>query len=79
MQADREQHELDKTVAFLQTVGCATVRSRQDIWPETYEEPADRERAEQIVRRTGGEADHLRIAVCAGARFTLKDWGADGR
>lgn len=70
-------HELDRILYFLQTAGFEVARSRQDIWPETYLTEEDRTLAETEIGEIRRRApDSWIISVCAGARFTQKDWGA---
>ncbi|MEI6970794.1 MAG: glycosyltransferase [bacterium] len=70
-------HELDRNVHFLQAAGIAGASSRRDIWPETYVSAAERARAtaevQEIRQRLPGA---FVVALCAGARFKQKDWGA---
>ena len=74
--AAQDLHELDRTVLFLQAAGFDGIKSRKDIWPETYVTEDERTGA----RREIGELrlkvpDALVVAVCTGARFKQKDWG----
>lgn len=76
MTASQEPHQLDRTVLFMQAAGFDSVKTRKDIWPETW--VTDEERAEaqkeidELRRHVPGS---LIVAICAGARFKQKDWG----
>lgn len=70
-------HQLDRMVHLLQSSGYGDIKTRQDIWPETY--VADLERTEAAAEIGSIRREHpgaLVVAVCAGARFRQKDWGS---
>lgn len=67
-----EQHELDKTVALLQCLSRTTEPQRDAILPEVQASEAERRAADELTREAG---ERPQIALCAGARFSYKDWG----
>ncbi|MEI6150350.1 MAG: glycosyltransferase family 9 protein, partial [bacterium] len=69
-------HELDRTVRFLQAAGFEGIKSRQDIWPETYVTAEERACAAKEIEELRSQMPGAYVvAVCAGARFKQKDWG----
>ncbi|MBN1671856.1 MAG: glycosyltransferase family 9 protein [Kiritimatiellae bacterium] len=75
--ADVGSHELDKTVTFLQAVGVADVHSREDVWPRPKMSVPDEQWAGGMTERLRAMmAEPLVMALCAGAGYRQKDWGA---
>ena len=74
----QEPHELDRTVLFMQAAGFNGVKSRKEIWPETYVTDGERASVRQEIERYRQENPNtLVVSVCAGARFKQKDWGTN--
>ena len=74
----QEPHELDRTVLFMQAAGFNGVKSRKEIWPETYVTDGERASARREIERCRKENPNtLVVSVCAGARFKQKNWGTD--
>jgi len=71
-------HEMDKTAELLRAVALSEVQSRKDIWPDMELGERDRKKADGILAEIRRERpDALFLALCAGARFKMKDWGAE--
>lgn len=72
-----EDHELDKMLALLRHLKIPEINAYADIWPDILLEPADRAAPAAFRNACGQREDAvLHVAVCPGARFSQKDWGA---
>ncbi len=77
VECEREVHELDKSVALLKAIGVP-VSSRADIRPDLELTASEKAKAKSVVAPFREQhPGALVMALCAGARFKMKDWGID--
>jgi len=77
VECERDVHELDKTVTLLKAIGVP-VSSRADIRPDLELTDAEKAKAKSIIAPLREQdPGTLVMALCAGARFKMKDWGAE--
>lgn len=71
-------HIMDQTVAWLHGLGISGAPGRKDIFPEVFLTAKDRDMARQTLEQTTSDPSGTKhIALCAGARISQKDWGAE--
>lgn len=74
---DPQAHELDRTLSLLQAAGCDQANTREDIWPFAMLTKAEVQWAKnELDEGRAGGAGRATIALCPGARFRRKSWGA---
>jgi len=74
--ADVSVHELDKTIVFLRAIGLADV-SRKDIRSDACLTLGENDKASTIVQPLREHPGVLIVALCPGANFAPREWGAE--